>query len=77
MMSKYSTSFCCDEEPPAETLGSSTGSDAASSSFHVSDAEFDAILGRINKAELAYGSAPWRPVKLHIHGRGLCPGIEA
>jgi catechol 2,3-dioxygenase-like lactoylglutathione lyase family enzyme len=27
--------------------------------FHVSDAEFDAILGRIKKAGLAYGSAPW------------------
>ena len=27
--------------------------------FHVSDAEFDAILGRIREAKLAYGSAPW------------------
>ena len=27
--------------------------------FHVSDAEFDAIFERINKAGLAYGSAPW------------------
>jgi catechol 2,3-dioxygenase-like lactoylglutathione lyase family enzyme len=27
--------------------------------FHVSDAEFDAIFGRIKKAGLAYGSAPW------------------
>ena len=27
--------------------------------FHVSDAEFDAIFGRIRKAKLAYGSAPW------------------
>jgi hypothetical protein len=26
--------------------------------FHVSDAEFDAILGRIREAKLAYGSAP-------------------
>jgi catechol 2,3-dioxygenase-like lactoylglutathione lyase family enzyme len=59
MMSEHSTNFCCDEEPPAETLGSSTGSDAASSSFHVSDAEFDAILGRIKTAGLSYGSAPW------------------
>jgi len=25
----------------------------------VSDAEFDAILGRIREAKLAYGSAPW------------------
>ena len=27
--------------------------------FHVSDAEFDAILGRVREAKLAYGSAPW------------------
>jgi catechol 2,3-dioxygenase-like lactoylglutathione lyase family enzyme len=27
--------------------------------FHVSDAEFDAILGRIREAKLTYGSAPW------------------
>ena len=27
--------------------------------FHVSDAEFDAILGRIRETKLAYGSAPW------------------
>ena len=27
--------------------------------FSVSDAEFDAILGRIREAKLAYGSAPW------------------
>jgi catechol 2,3-dioxygenase-like lactoylglutathione lyase family enzyme len=27
--------------------------------FHVGDAEFDAILGRIKGAGLAYGSAPW------------------
>jgi catechol 2,3-dioxygenase-like lactoylglutathione lyase family enzyme len=27
--------------------------------FHVSDAEFDAILGRVKEAELMYGSAPW------------------
>ena len=27
--------------------------------FHVSDAEFDAIFGRIREAKLAYGSAPW------------------
>ena len=27
--------------------------------FHVSDAEFDAIFGRIKEAKIAYGSAPW------------------
>ena len=27
--------------------------------FHVSDADFDAILGRVKKAGLGYGSAPW------------------
>jgi catechol 2,3-dioxygenase-like lactoylglutathione lyase family enzyme len=27
--------------------------------FHVGDGEFDAILGRIKGAGLAYGSAPW------------------
>ena len=28
--------------------------------FHVSDAEFDAILRRVQEAGLAYGSAPWK-----------------
>ena len=27
--------------------------------FHVSKAEFDAILGRIKKAKITFGSAPW------------------
>ena len=27
--------------------------------FHVSEREFDAIFGRVKKAGLAYGSAPW------------------
>jgi catechol 2,3-dioxygenase-like lactoylglutathione lyase family enzyme len=27
--------------------------------FHVSDAEFDAIFGRVRQAGLTYGSAPW------------------
>ena len=27
--------------------------------FHVSDREFDAIFGRIKKAEMPFGSAPW------------------
>ena len=28
--------------------------------FHVSDAEFDAIFGRVKEVGLVYGSAPWR-----------------
>jgi len=27
--------------------------------FHVNDAEFDAIFGRVRDAKLTYGSAPW------------------
>jgi catechol 2,3-dioxygenase-like lactoylglutathione lyase family enzyme len=27
--------------------------------FHVSNREFDAILGRVKKAKIAFGSAPW------------------
>jgi catechol 2,3-dioxygenase-like lactoylglutathione lyase family enzyme len=27
--------------------------------FHVTEAEFDAIFGRVRKAGLAFGSAPW------------------
>jgi catechol 2,3-dioxygenase-like lactoylglutathione lyase family enzyme len=27
--------------------------------FHVSNREFDAILGRVKKAKLTFGSAPW------------------
>ena len=27
--------------------------------FHVTNREFDAILGRIKKAKIAFGSAPW------------------
>jgi len=27
--------------------------------FHVSNREFDAILGRIKKAKISFGSAPW------------------
>jgi catechol 2,3-dioxygenase-like lactoylglutathione lyase family enzyme len=36
-----------------------TSFDSHHYAFHVSDAEFDAIFGRIKKAALAYGSAPW------------------
>jgi catechol 2,3-dioxygenase-like lactoylglutathione lyase family enzyme len=43
--------------------------------FHVSNAEFDAIFGRIKKAEIAYGSAPWSPEDGKLNdwggGRGL------
>ena len=48
--------------------------------FHVSDAELDAILGRIREAKLAYGSAPWSldDGKLKAIGSGggisLCGG---
>jgi catechol 2,3-dioxygenase-like lactoylglutathione lyase family enzyme len=34
--------------------------------FHVDDAEFDAILGRVQAAGLAYGSDPW-----HLDDREL------
>ena len=27
--------------------------------FHVTDREFDAILGRVKKAKIVFGSAPW------------------
>ncbi|HYP10413.1 MAG TPA: VOC family protein [Xanthobacteraceae bacterium] len=27
--------------------------------FHVSDRDFDAILGRVKKAKIVFGSAPW------------------
>jgi catechol 2,3-dioxygenase-like lactoylglutathione lyase family enzyme len=33
--------------------------DAQHYAFHVSDAEFDAILGRVKDKGLAFGSAPW------------------
>ena len=43
--------------------------------FHVSDAEFDSIFGRIREAKLAYGSAPWSPDDGKINdwngGRGV------
>ena len=40
--------------------------------FHVSNAEFDAIFGRIQEAGLAYGSAPWSAAdgKLNAWGGG-------
>jgi catechol 2,3-dioxygenase-like lactoylglutathione lyase family enzyme len=40
--------------------------------FHVSDAEFDAILHRVQEVGLVYGSAPWSSgdVKLNNWGGG-------
>ena len=40
--------------------------------FHVSDAEFDAIFGRVKGAGLVFGSAPWSPEdgKLNDWGGG-------
>jgi catechol 2,3-dioxygenase-like lactoylglutathione lyase family enzyme len=40
--------------------------------FHVSDAEFDAILERVKQAGLPYGSAPWslKDGKLNDWGGG-------
>ena len=50
--------------PNSWTFGARTDEDTSFGShhhaFHVSDAEFDAIFGRIREAKLAYGSAPWR-----------------
>jgi len=40
--------FGDDKSPPVEHYA-----------FHVSEREFDTIFGRIKKAGLAYGSAPW------------------
>jgi len=36
-----------------------TSFDSHHYALHVSDAEFDAIFERLNKAGLSYGSAPW------------------
>jgi hypothetical protein len=39
--------------------------------FHVSDAEFDEIFGRIQAASLAYGSTPWTPDDMKVNtGQG-------
>lgn len=35
--------------------------------FHVSDAEFDAIFGRIKEAGLSYGSQPWSLGDMKVH----------
>ena len=35
--------------------------------FHVSDAEFDAIFGRIQAAGIKYGSLPWAPDDMQVN----------
>ena len=43
--------------------------------FHVSDAELDAIFGRVKEVGLVYGSAPWSPDDRKLNewdgGRGV------
>lgn len=43
--------------------------------FHVDDAEFDAILGRVQAAGIPYGSHPWSPENRELNdwngGRGF------
>jgi catechol 2,3-dioxygenase-like lactoylglutathione lyase family enzyme len=43
--------------------------------FHVSDAEFDAILGRVKEAELMYGSAPWSADDKKLNNWGGGSGV--
>ena len=43
--------------------------------FHVSDAEFDAIFGRIEKAGLAYGSEPGAPDNGRLNSWGGGRGV--
>ncbi|HEY7579942.1 MAG TPA: VOC family protein [Acetobacteraceae bacterium] len=38
--------------------------------FKVSDAEFDAIFGRVKQEGLAYGSGPFMPDNMEINHRG-------
>ena len=38
--------------------------------FKVSDAEFDAIFGRVRQQGLAYGSGPFSPDNMEINHRG-------
>jgi catechol 2,3-dioxygenase-like lactoylglutathione lyase family enzyme len=45
-------------ETPTLLFGEDSSFGSHHYAFHVTDAEFDAILGRIKKAGLAYGSAP-------------------
>ena len=43
--------------------------------FHVSDAEFDAILARIREAGVDYGSAPWRLTDGKLNDRNGGRGV--
>lgn len=38
--------------------------------FHIGDEEFDAILGRIKKDEIPFGSGPFNPDNAEINTRG-------
>src|SRR5215813_5817071 len=43
--------------------------------FHVSDAEFDGIFGRVQEAGLAYGSAPWSANDRKLNNWGGGKGV--
>ena len=43
--------------------------------FHVSDAEFDAIFGRIREAKLTYGSASWSLDDGNLNHWNGCRGV--
>ena len=49
-LNKSLTLLFSDEEPKFESHHYA---------FHVTQREFDAILGRVKKAKIAFGSAPW------------------
>lgn len=37
--------------------------------FHISEAEFESILGRVKTKELSYGSSPYKPTDRKIYTR--------